>query len=108
VNLDFRIVLVLSSGTQRNEILNLASVQFFGRRSLSTEACILLEGAGEHLLTVVEVAAMLGVSRSTVYSLVASGTLPSLRVSNAIRVRLAELALFTRAHLITASAGEDV
>jgi len=29
VNLDFRIVLVLSRGTQRSEILKLESVQFF-------------------------------------------------------------------------------
>lgn len=52
------------------------------------------EGAGETLLTVREVAQRLKVSRATVYSLVARGKLPHVRVSNAIRFRRADLEAF--------------
>ena len=39
------------------------------------------------LLTVVEVASILRLGRTSVYSLIASGSLPSLRVQNRLRVR---------------------
>jgi excisionase family DNA binding protein len=48
----------------------------------------------ERLLTVREVAAVLGVAMSTVYQLCARGELRYRRVSNAIRVAPAELAAF--------------
>lgn len=50
-----------------------------------------LEGGAEHLLTVREVAARLGVCPATVYKLCNSGQLRHARVSNAIRVRPADL-----------------
>jgi excisionase family DNA binding protein len=45
-----------------------------------------LQGFGEHLLTVREVAGRLRVSTATVYALCQSGELPSIRVVNSIRV----------------------
>ena len=48
----------------------------------------------ERLLTVREVAAALQVSTATIYELVGRGELPHVRVSNAIRVRAADLAAF--------------
>jgi excisionase family DNA binding protein len=45
-----------------------------------------MDGGKGHLLTVRAVAGRLGVSTSTVYTLVARGVLPHIRVSNAIRV----------------------
>ena len=50
----------------------------------------------ERLLTVREVAAVLGVATSTVYQLCARGTLKYYRVSNAIRFAPTELAAFVR------------
>jgi excisionase family DNA binding protein len=46
------------------------------------------------LFSVREIAAHLGVSTATVYKLVASGVLPHVRVSSAIRVVEADLAAF--------------
>jgi len=46
------------------------------------------------LLSVRAVAAHLGVSMATVYKLCASGALPHLRVSNAIRLALDDLAAY--------------
>jgi excisionase family DNA binding protein len=49
-------------------------------------AAPVLQGFGEHLLTVREVADRLRVSTATVYTLCQSGELPSIRVVNSIRV----------------------
>ncbi len=46
----------------------------------------MVQDFGEKLLTVREVAVKLGVCTAIVYRLVASGELPHVRVSNAIRV----------------------
>jgi excisionase family DNA binding protein len=48
-------------------------------------------GPHERLLTVPQVALRLSISAATVYSLVSTGALAHLRVSNAIRVRPADL-----------------
>jgi excisionase family DNA binding protein len=48
----------------------------------------------ERLLTVLEVAAVVGVATSTVYQLCAAGKLAHVRVSNAIRIERTKLALF--------------
>jgi excisionase family DNA binding protein len=50
-----------------------------------------LPGRVECLLTVREVAERLGVSTATVYALRERGELPHVRVSNAIRIRPADL-----------------
>ena len=47
-----------------------------------------------HLLTVRAVAARLGVSRATVYKLIAQGDLPHVRLSNAIRIAPDDLDAF--------------
>jgi len=47
-----------------------------------------------HLLSVREVAARLGVSTATVYKLCEQGELPYVRVSNAIRITPADLVDF--------------
>jgi excisionase family DNA binding protein len=52
----------------------------------------------EQLLTVRQVAAMLGVCTATVYSWAASGALPHIRIVNVIRVRRADVTLFLDAH----------
>jgi len=63
--------------------------------SPSTPASMrLLDGGKLALLSVRYVAARLGVSTATVYKLVARGALPHVRVSNAIRVRPADLDTF--------------
>ena len=49
---------------------------------------------GDHLLSVREVAARLGVSTATVYKLCERGELPHVRVSNAIRIAPADLVDF--------------
>jgi excisionase family DNA binding protein len=49
-------------------------------------AAPVLQGFGEHLLTVREVAGRLRVSTATVYALCQSSELPSIRVVNSIRV----------------------
>jgi excisionase family DNA binding protein len=51
----------------------------------------------KRLLTVREVAERLGVSKATVYALCEQGTLPHLRVSNAIRVAPAALEAYVAA-----------
>ncbi len=53
--------------------------------------------AGQRLLSVAQVAALLGLSRATVYSLIATGALSHLRISNAIRVEAAVLDAFIAA-----------
>jgi len=53
-----------------------------------------VDGGRKHLLTVGALADRLGVSRATVYKLVAKGELPHVRVSNAIRVAPAHLEAF--------------
>jgi excisionase family DNA binding protein len=53
---------------------------------------LVVQGNPEALLTVREVAALLRVSRATVYCLVQAGALPVLRVSNSIRILAAALA----------------
>jgi excisionase family DNA binding protein len=50
----------------------------------------------ERLLTVREVAAVLGVATSTVYQLCAAGKLRHCRVSNAIRCAPTDVAVFVR------------
>jgi excisionase family DNA binding protein len=50
------------------------------------------------LLTVVEVARYLGVSRATVYKLCTQGRLPHLRVSNTIRFRPSDVEAVLRPH----------
>jgi excisionase family DNA binding protein len=50
-----------------------------------------VDGGKAHLLSVQAVAARLGVSRATVYGLVARGDLPHFRISNAVRVAPADL-----------------
>nr|WP_164002149.1 helix-turn-helix domain-containing protein [Pyxidicoccus caerfyrddinensis] len=50
------------------------------------------------LLTVREVAQRLGVCRATVYRLCEQGTLPHVRISNAVRVNAEALEQFLRAH----------
>ncbi len=61
-------------------------------KSVSVSLSVLLET----LLTVREVAERLRLSTATVYKLCASGKLPHVRVSNAVRVRVADLAVFMR------------
>jgi excisionase family DNA binding protein len=51
-----------------------------------------IDAASVRWVTVRELAAMLGVSTSTVYQAVAAGELPHLRVSNAIRIPIATAA----------------
>jgi excisionase family DNA binding protein len=51
-------------------------------------------GEAERLLTVREVAHRLSISAATVYRLCERGELPHVRVSNALRVRLADLEAF--------------
>jgi len=53
-------------------------------------------GGLERLLTVREVAAVLGVATSTVYELCAAGKLRHCRVSNAIRCAPTDVAVFVR------------
>jgi excisionase family DNA binding protein len=52
---------------------------------------LVVRGEVRQLLTVREVAARLRVSRATVYRLVQSGALPTLRVSNSIRIPVGAL-----------------
>jgi excisionase family DNA binding protein len=47
-----------------------------------------------HLLTPNEVAERLRVGKSTVYKLIASGELPSVRVASLLRVRVSDLEKF--------------
>jgi excisionase family DNA binding protein len=54
-----------------------------------------IDGGGEHLLSVRQVAKRLNVSTATVYKLCERGELMHLRVSNAIRVTQDNLAAFT-------------
>ena len=59
----------------------------------------LLLGADEDeppLLSVREVARLLGLSRATVYSLCSEGALPTIRILNTIRIRPAEVRAFIR------------
>jgi excisionase family DNA binding protein len=53
-----------------------------------------VDGGRDHLLSVREVAAQLGVSTATIYKLVEKGDLPNVRVANAIRVAPRDLARF--------------
>jgi len=57
-----------------------------------------VEGGADHLLTVRQVAARLGVSTATVYRLVDRGELAHARVSNAIRFAPADVAAFLESH----------
>src|SRR5476651_737387 len=52
----------------------------------------------EQLLTVRQVAKLLGVCTATVYFWAASGALPHIRIVNVIRVRRADVTLFLDAH----------
>jgi len=54
--------------------------------------------AGNALLTVREVAAILRVCRDTVYRLCANGQLAHVRILNAIRIAPADLDSFVRVH----------
>lgn len=53
-----------------------------------------VDGANGHLLSVRTAAARLGVSTATVYKLCGAGTLPHVRIGNAIRVDPGALAAF--------------
>jgi excisionase family DNA binding protein len=53
-----------------------------------------ITGGADHLLSVREIEARLGVSTATVYTLCESGELPHVRVSNAIRIAPADLVDF--------------
>jgi excisionase family DNA binding protein len=55
-----------------------------------------LRGGLESLLSVREVALRLSVSTATIYALVGQGKLPCVRVSNAIRIRPEDLAMYLR------------
>jgi excisionase family DNA binding protein len=54
----------------------------------------MLDGSADHLLSVRQVAARLGVSTRIVYRLAERGELAHLRISNAIRVSPADLEAF--------------
>lgn len=54
----------------------------------------LITGHRDNLLSVRQVASQLGVSPATVYKLITRNELPHLRVSNAIRIRPADLKTF--------------
>jgi excisionase family DNA binding protein len=56
-----------------------------------------VDGGLDRLLTVRQVAARLGVSTATVYTLVARGELAYVRVTNAIRVAPRDLSAFIAA-----------
>jgi excisionase family DNA binding protein len=56
-----------------------------------------IEGGRDHLLSVKQVAARLGVSTPIVYRLANCGELPHVRISNAIRVAPADLEAFVAA-----------
>jgi excisionase family DNA binding protein len=64
-------------------------------------------GPHERLLTVPQVALRLTTSAATVYSLVSTGALPHLRVSNAIRVRPADLEAYCQRVTAQNSAGHQ-
>ena len=53
-------------------------------------------GISSLLLTVIEVAETLGVSRSTVYGLLYSRRIPSVRIGNCRRIRRSDLDAFVR------------
>jgi excisionase family DNA binding protein len=61
-----------------------------------------VDGGRGHLLTVRAVAERLGVCKATVYKLVAQGDLPHIRVSNSIRIAVADLDAFIADHRATA------
>jgi excisionase family DNA binding protein len=59
-----------------------------------SRALAFLRGGRDHLLSVRDVAAQLGVCTATVYRLVAAGQLAHVRVLNAVRVAPQDLAAF--------------
>jgi excisionase family DNA binding protein len=77
---------------------------FVGRRIPAQPSPV---GPHERLLTVPQVALRLSISAATVYSLVSMGALLHLRVSNAIRVRPADLEAYCQTVTARNSAGHQ-
>jgi excisionase family DNA binding protein len=67
-----------------------------GAGSLSRQLRV-VPGGLDRLLTVRQVAEQLGISTATVYALVERGELGHVRVSNAIRIALADVSAFVAA-----------
>ena len=67
---------------------------FAGKVPEKGSGLALIEGGRDHLLSVRQVAARLGLCTRTVYELCERGELPHVRISNAIRVVPADLAAF--------------
>jgi excisionase family DNA binding protein len=60
------------------------------------------------LLTVPEAAHLLGVGRSQMYAMLASGAVPRLRVGRSLRVPVADLALWVRRNVVPGAAQDSV
>ena len=58
-------------------------------------------------LTVAEVAAVMRVSKMTVYRLVKAGELPAIRVGKHLRIRTADLAAYLDARVVTAADDDE-
>ena len=69
-----------------------------GNRAGSGASDAVLLASAERLLRIGEVARLLRISRNSVYYMVRSGGLPSLRISNMTRVRAGDLRDYIRLH----------
>jgi excisionase family DNA binding protein len=67
------------------------------RGRTDTEDDVML-AASPHLLTIVDAAQHLGISRSKVYELLAAGELPSVRIGRTRRIAVTALEEFIAAH----------